>query len=55
MFEVIVTTREQVREFKDVVRFQYSNKQDSIIITQEIDGDKVHTALEEVKFIISQV
>ena len=55
MFEVTVTTREQIRKFKDVVRLQYSNKQDSITITQKIDGDKVHTNVEEVKFIISQV
>lgn len=55
MSEVIVTTREQVRKFKDVVRLQYSNKQDSITITQEIDGDKVYTDVKEVKLIISQV
>ena len=55
MSEVIIQTKEQIREFKDVVRLQYSNKQDSITITQEIYGDKVNTVVDDVKFIISQV
>tara|TARA_R110000851_G_scaffold196007_1_gene346793 strand:- start:678 stop:845 length:168 start_codon:yes stop_codon:yes gene_type:complete len=55
MSEVIIQTKEQIREFKDVVRLQYSNTWNSITITQEIYGDKVNTVVDDVKFIISQV
>ena len=56
MQKVKIRTTKKLYSFDNVVRLQYSVKQqNSVTITQEIDGDRKHTELNNVMFIVSEV
>ncbi len=55
MSEIIIKTEESIRQFKDVVKFHYSNKWNSVTITQEINNTEVVPIVDDVRLLISQV